>query len=137
MMTPARAKEIIQQARDRAVHGPWADQLDKVMTVAERLDVTLVWCRMPGYTNFVDALYRIESDRIPPPFKIGDTVRVTISYRNVALPPGEPGNMYPSFDSIGYEFTIGRIVETPDGIPNLYSAGGFGPIPLTCVEMVG
>lgn len=58
-MTPARAQEIIAAAQAKAVHGPWCDQLDRVMTFDERREVIAVWETMPGYTNFVSALFRI------------------------------------------------------------------------------
>jgi len=57
-MTPERAKEIIAQAKAQAGCGPWSDQLDKVMTDIEREEVRHKWQTMPGYTCFVDALFR-------------------------------------------------------------------------------
>lgn len=59
-MTPERASEIIREAKRLAVHGPWSDQLNNVMTTEERGIVIAKWKTMPGYTCFVDALYRIE-----------------------------------------------------------------------------
>ena len=58
-MTKERAQQIIQAAKDKTVYGPWCDQLDKVMTKAEEAEVNAVWETMPGYTNFVQALFRI------------------------------------------------------------------------------
>lgn len=58
-MTQERANEIIAQAKAKAVHGPWCDQLDKVMLPGERAEIVKVWKTMPGHTCFVDALYRI------------------------------------------------------------------------------
>lgn len=58
-MTPERAMEIIQQAKDRQHTGPWSDQIRHVITPAERLDVLVVWATMPGDACFVDALNRI------------------------------------------------------------------------------
>lgn len=58
-MTPQRAQEIIEQAREATICGPWSDLLDDVMTQAERVEVKQVWNEMPGYTCFLDALYRI------------------------------------------------------------------------------
>lgn len=58
-MTPARATEIIRDAKARAIHGPWSDQLSNV-TADERAEIIAVWETMPGYTCFVDALHRIE-----------------------------------------------------------------------------
>ena len=59
-MTSERAAQIIEQAQARAIHGPWSDQLDKVMTAEERAEVLQLWRTMPGYTCFVDALLRIK-----------------------------------------------------------------------------
>jgi hypothetical protein len=64
-MKPERAQEIIQAAHDTAVHGPWSDQLDKVMTKEERSEVNAVWDTMPGDTCFVDAIYRIARTNDP------------------------------------------------------------------------
>ena len=60
LMTPARATEIIRDAKALAIHGPWSDQLSNVMTADERAEIITVWRTMPGYTCFVDALLRIE-----------------------------------------------------------------------------
>lgn len=57
-MTPERAQEILQQARDRGAFC-WSDCLDQVMRPGERDEVRKVWDTMPGYTCFVDALNRI------------------------------------------------------------------------------
>lgn len=56
-LTQVRAKEIVAQARDKAVHGPWCDQLDKVMSAEERDQVLFHWDTLDGSTNFVNALY--------------------------------------------------------------------------------
>ena len=58
-MTPERAQAAIAQARERAVYGPWSDQLDAVLSKVERAEVCRVWDTMPGYTTFVDALEAI------------------------------------------------------------------------------
>jgi hypothetical protein len=59
-LTSERANEIIAQARAKArTFGQWSSYLDKVMTLEERAQVTLVWETMPGHTCFVDALFRI------------------------------------------------------------------------------
>jgi len=58
-VTPERATEIIQQARERAGHGPWSDQLQHVMTLDERRELLAVWKTMPGHTAFVDVLNRV------------------------------------------------------------------------------
>jgi len=60
-MTAERAAEIVQQAQATAKYGPWSDQLDKVMSKAERDHVIALWNTMPGYTCFVDALLRIRN----------------------------------------------------------------------------
>ena len=62
-MTKERANQIIEQARNKAVFGPWCDQLDKVMLPGERAEIMAVWDTMPGHTCFVDALYRIAKGR--------------------------------------------------------------------------
>lgn len=62
-MTPERAKEIIQQARDATTVGPWSDQLRNVMTTDERVEVLKVWRNMPGCFCFVDALNKIARGR--------------------------------------------------------------------------
>jgi hypothetical protein len=64
ILSPARAKEIIQQAKDKAVHGPWSDQLDKVMSKEECDEVIRHWNTMNGSTNFVQALNEFVHDRV-------------------------------------------------------------------------
>lgn len=61
-MTAERAAEIIEQAKRKAIYGPWSDQLDKVMTPDERADILRKWETMPGHTCFVDALLRIKNN---------------------------------------------------------------------------
>jgi hypothetical protein len=63
VMPPTRAREILEQARERATIGPWADHLDKVMTPAERAMVNAVLDDMPGEASFVHALWRIAEGR--------------------------------------------------------------------------
>lgn len=64
-MTRERADEIFEAAKARAIHGPWSDQLDKVMTADERAEVIAFWKRIPsGSSTFVSALFRIR-DGIP------------------------------------------------------------------------
>ncbi len=58
-MTPNRAQYLIQAAYDKCTCGPWSDQLSRVMTEEERLEVNAVWDTMPGDTCFVDAIYYI------------------------------------------------------------------------------
>jgi hypothetical protein len=60
-MTPERANEIIEQAQAKAKHGPWSDQLKKVMTPEEHATILAVWETMPGNTCYVDALLRIKN----------------------------------------------------------------------------
>ena len=69
-MTSERANEIIVQAKARARHGPWSDQLDKVMTPEERQEVIDLWNTMPGYTCFVHALLRIVYGDGPGPHDV-------------------------------------------------------------------
>lgn len=64
-MNRDRAREILQTAYDTTTCGPWSDQLDKVMTREERAEICAVWDTMPGYTCFVDALYRIAREGGP------------------------------------------------------------------------
>lgn len=57
-LTQERAKEIIQQAKNKTKYGPWSDQLSKVMTKEERDEVNSYWSTMDSSTCFVDALYQ-------------------------------------------------------------------------------
>lgn len=57
MLTHERVNQIIEQAKDKAVYGPWVDQLDKVMTPEEIKEVKDRWNTMSGDTNFVNALF--------------------------------------------------------------------------------
>ena len=63
-MTPERAQKIIDDARALSKCGPWSDRLDEVMTTDERQEIKAVWDTMPGYTCFVDALYRIARHQV-------------------------------------------------------------------------
>lgn len=65
-LTKVRAKEIMEQAREKAIHGPWVDQLDKVMTKEEREEVILHWEAMPGNTSFYDAFMRFVRGSVDP-----------------------------------------------------------------------
>jgi hypothetical protein len=56
VVTPARAREIIQAAKAKARFGPWSDQLDKVMTAPETTYVKDVWGTKPGHWSFVDTI---------------------------------------------------------------------------------
>ena len=58
-MTGERAKQVIEDARAKAVHGPWSNQLHRVLRPGERAEVNAVWATMPATTCFVDALLRI------------------------------------------------------------------------------
>lgn len=58
-MTQQRASAIIEEAKNKTEFGPWSDQLTKVMTREERLEVNRVWDTMPGHTCFIDALFRV------------------------------------------------------------------------------
>lgn len=58
-LTAGRAKEIIAQARKRVEHGPWVDQLDKVMTPAEKKRIDDVQDTMGGSSSSYDALMRV------------------------------------------------------------------------------
>lgn len=64
MIAPERAKEIIQQAKDKSTHGPWSDQLSKVMSKEERDEVVQHWNTMDGSTCFVDALYEFVNNKV-------------------------------------------------------------------------
>ena len=60
-MTSKRAAEIIDQAKGKAVYGPWSDQIAKVITPEEHAAVLAKWETMPGHTCYVDALLRIRN----------------------------------------------------------------------------
>jgi hypothetical protein len=66
-MNQERAQQIVKQARAHAGCGPWSDQLDKIMTSAERDEVIAHWQTMPGHTCFVDALNRFANGRVEQP----------------------------------------------------------------------
>lgn len=55
-VTPQRAKQIMQQARAHAKHGPWVESLERVMTQGEYRFISDYWETMPGNTSFLDAL---------------------------------------------------------------------------------
>ena len=61
LVTQERADQIIEQAKSKAIHGPWSDQLERVMTPAERAEVMDKWDTMPGHTCFVHALLRLRN----------------------------------------------------------------------------
>jgi hypothetical protein len=63
-VSSVRAQEIIAQARGRAKHGPWSDQIDRVITKGERKYISDVRDSLPGNTSFVDALVRIAQGRV-------------------------------------------------------------------------
>ncbi len=59
-MMPWRAREIIAGARALAVHGPWSDQIDRVLRPGER---EAVW-KATRRGCFVDTLYDIARCRV-------------------------------------------------------------------------
>lgn len=59
-----RANEIFNQARNQTKHGPWSDQLDKVMSPGERAYIMAIWDTMPGNTCFVDAFLRVKNQTL-------------------------------------------------------------------------
>jgi hypothetical protein len=60
-VTPERAAQIIDQAQAKAVHGPWSDQIGKVITRQENQEILDKWETMPGNTCYVDALLRLKN----------------------------------------------------------------------------
>ena len=60
-----RAEEIERQARQKATHGSWCDQIDKVITPEEKAFVMAVWDAIPsGSSTFMDAFYAIKNGQI-------------------------------------------------------------------------
>lgn len=63
VVTPERAREILEQAKERTrtgvATGPWADQLKYVEREGERAYVVSQWDKMPGTYSYVDALVAI------------------------------------------------------------------------------
>jgi hypothetical protein len=60
MLTTKRAAEIESKCRDLAVHGPWVDQFDKVLTPEERKEINAYWDTLPGWTSFYHAFRRFQ-----------------------------------------------------------------------------
>lgn len=60
LMTTDRARYLVQAAREKAVHGPWIDQIEKVMTPSDRQAINAIWMQLPGSACFADALHRVE-----------------------------------------------------------------------------
>jgi hypothetical protein len=58
MITQARAEEIRTKCQELAKHGPWSDQLDKVITPEEDKEIRDLWATMPGNTAYIHAFYR-------------------------------------------------------------------------------
>lgn len=103
-MTTNRGKEIIRLARERAEHGPWSDQIDKVLRPGEREQVNAVWSNMSGSTSFVDALHRISMT----PFEV---VRQAVALANRSV-----RSVHVLRDPLGYLFvrTLGRRRSSDD-----------------------
>lgn len=55
----ARAREIVEQAREATEHGPWSDNVERVLQPGEYRYVYDFWDTLPGDTSFVDALYAV------------------------------------------------------------------------------
>jgi len=64
MLSQKRAVEIFEQAKQQAGHGPWSDQLDKIMTRGERLEINALWNTMNGSSCFVDAFLRFVHNHV-------------------------------------------------------------------------
>lgn len=58
MISKQRAEEIKAECQKLAKHGPWSDQLPKVVTPEEDKEIRDLWQTMPGNTAYVHALYR-------------------------------------------------------------------------------
>lgn len=97
---------------------------------------TLYCCRCGTIgENDSPEIRKWHGDRLP---RVGDTVTVTKLYNDKDWPDGEPGFMWPNVPT-GYSFVVGRIVPTAESlhsIPNVYSEGGWGPIPLNCLKRI-
>ena len=59
-MSKDEAQTIIRLAlerhREKGLVGPWSDQLEKVMTLDQRIHVQRFWDQLDGNTSFLDAL---------------------------------------------------------------------------------
>ena len=63
-LSQERSQEIVKQAQEKAIHGPWVDQLDKVMSKEERQEVIKYWDTLPGWTSFYDALMHFVNGKV-------------------------------------------------------------------------
>lgn len=58
LVTPERAREIMAQAQAKAVHGPWSDQIQKVITPEENAYFLAVWDAIArGTSTFMTAFF--------------------------------------------------------------------------------
>jgi len=64
-VSPERAKEIMEKAKERAKYGPWSDQIDKVITPQEKAYFMAVWDSIPnGSSCFMSAFYAVLNNEI-------------------------------------------------------------------------
>jgi hypothetical protein len=63
-LTRERCEEIVRQCQEKASYGPWVDQMGKVMTREEQMEVMELWCSMPGHTSFYDTFCRFWKGRV-------------------------------------------------------------------------
>jgi hypothetical protein len=64
MISRERAEEIVRQAQEITVCGPWSDNMTKVMTEEEDAEVKLHWSALPGDTCYMDAFNDFRYDRL-------------------------------------------------------------------------
>lgn len=63
-MTPQRAQEILDTARNSEGFGPWVDRIK--VTPVENEYVQSAWNKLHGNSNFVDALRAVAEGRVDP-----------------------------------------------------------------------
>jgi hypothetical protein len=57
MITQERAREIMSRCQELAVHGPWCDQMDKVLTPEENAQILQHWESLPGTSCYMDSFF--------------------------------------------------------------------------------
>jgi len=57
MITQERAQEIKRKAQELAHHGPWCDQMSKVITPEEDRQIKLHWESLPGSSCYMDSFF--------------------------------------------------------------------------------
>lgn len=58
-LTREWATGVLERCQAAATHGPWCDQLDRVLSAEERVALRALWAKLPGTFSVVSTLFAV------------------------------------------------------------------------------